>query len=97
MAAVETNDFKLRVMGEEVQVARELSVSRDELINIIRTFVVDPQPDKLKLKRKLAEHDKYIEEQRRQDEERAAKNEALLYQLQQKHKYFKENPDRANK
>lgn len=79
MAAVETNDLKLRVMGEEVQVARELSVSRDELINIIRTFVMDPQPDKLKLKRKLAEHDKFIEEQRRHDEERAAKNEALLY------------------
>ena len=42
MAAVETNDFKLGEMREEVEVSRQLSISRDEIINIIRTFVVDP-------------------------------------------------------
>jgi hypothetical protein len=42
MAAVETNDFKLGEMREEIEVSRQLSISRDEMISIIRTFVVDP-------------------------------------------------------
>lgn len=61
-AAVETNEFKLQTLEEQIKAANENSEARDEMINLMRKYLTDASPDKQKLVRKLAEHDRLIEE-----------------------------------